>query len=211
MSRIKRTAMLACLLCPSAFTPVAMADHSLFGDDGIDLLLGLTANYLLEDQIQVASDDRRSRRQGYHQNSRDSSRRYNRNNERRDYRNNNRRNPGYYERGFDRNAGRPNRRDYAFRSYTSEPIRGGSSRRTRIIGNPYSDRLVTGITLTGIDNDIVHIEDVVAYPGRQFLSPLGYTLSAYTPPRFINTGHYIDYISVAAKRREYFTVTFHYD
>ncbi len=108
-------------------------------------------------------------------------------------------------------SGAPRGRDFAYNSYTSPPLRGGSSRRTRIIENPYSDRLVTGITLTGIDDDIVHLKDLVAYPGRYFLSPLGYTLSAYHPPRHINAGSYIDYISVAAKRKEYFTVTFHYD
>ena len=70
---------------------------------------------------------------------------------------------------------------------------------------------MTGITLTGIDNDIVNIKDVVSYPGRYFLSPLDYTLSQYLPERYINTGHHIDYISVAAKRKEYFTVTFHYE
>ncbi|MFT4888010.1 MAG: hypothetical protein ACJAY7_000951 [Pseudohongiellaceae bacterium] len=96
-------------------------------------------------------------------------------------------------------------------SYTSPPLRGGSSRRTRLIENPYADRLVTGITLTGVDSQQVHIEDVVAYPGRYLLSPLAYSLSQYERPRFINTQNYIDYISVAAKRKEYFTVTFHYD
>lgn len=95
--------------------------------------------------------------------------------------------------------------------YTSPPLRGGSSRRTRVIENPYSNRLVTGITLTGIDDHPVHIKDVVAYPGRWFVSPLAYTLSIYQPPRTINTRAHIDYISVAAKRKEYFTVTFHYD
>ena len=102
-------------------------------------------------------------------------------------------------------------RDYGFHSYTSPPLRGGSSRRTRIIENPYSHRLVTGITLTGIDDGIVHLKDVVAYPGRYHVSPLAYTLSAFHPSRFISTGGFIDYISVAAKRKEYFTVTFHYD
>lgn len=103
------------------------------------------------------------------------------------------------------------RADVNFFSFTSQPLRGGSSRRTRVIENPYSDRLVTGITLTGVDNRPVHIRDVVAYPGRQLLSPLAYSLSQFSPPRFINTYNYIDYISVAAKRKEYFTVTFHYD
>lgn len=103
------------------------------------------------------------------------------------------------------------RRDLGFYTYTSPPLRGGSSRRTRIIENPYANRLVTGITLTGVDNNPVHIRDVVAYPGRQLVSPLQYSVSQYSAPRFINTYAYMDYISVAAKRKEYFTVTFHYD
>lgn len=106
---------------------------------------------------------------------------------------------------------RGDRQEYRSFSYTSPPLRGGSSRRTRIIENPYADRLVTGITLTGVDNRQVHIKDVVAYPGRYLLSPLAYSLSQYDRPRFINTQNYIDYVSVAAKRKEYFTVTFHYD
>lgn len=110
-----------------------------------------------------------------------------------------------------RHENRPNHELRRFDSYTSPAIRGGSSRRTRVIENPYSQRLVTGITLNGIDNHSVHIKDVVGYPGRYFLSPLAYSLSAYEPARYINTHNYIDYISVAAKRREYFTVTFHYD
>ncbi|MFT6093521.1 MAG: hypothetical protein ACJA2Q_001421 [Pseudohongiellaceae bacterium] len=103
------------------------------------------------------------------------------------------------------------RQEYGSFSYTSPPLRGGSSRRTRIIENPYADRLVTGITLTGLDRQQVHIKDVVAYPDRYLLSPLNYSLSQYDRPRFINTQNYIDYISVAAKRKEHFTVTFHYD
>lgn len=116
-----------------------------------------------------------------------------------------------YHSGYGFSSDREPRRDYYTASYTSPPLRGGSSRRTRIVENPFSDRLVTGITLTGIDNRPVHLRDIVGYPGRFLLSPLGYTLSQYERPRFINTRHYIDYISVAAKRKEYFTVTFHYD
>lgn len=96
-------------------------------------------------------------------------------------------------------------------SFTSEPIRGGSSRRTRIIENPYANRIVTGITIRGIDRDFVHVEDIIAYPYRTRLSPLGFTLSKQHPPRYIRTNDYIEYISVAAKRKEYFVVTFHYD
>ena len=116
-----------------------------------------------------------------------------------------------YATQYNRGLRQDRHHERGFGSFTSHPIRGGSSRRTRIIENPYSNRLVTGITLTGLDNDIVHIKDIIAYPARQFLSPLGYTLSIHHPQRFINTGHYIDYISVKAKRKEYFTVTFHYD
>lgn len=126
---------------------------------------------------------------------------------RNDYRSNDFRSNDYRSGG----SRRGNRPEYRSFSYTSPPLRGGSSRRTRIIENPYADRLVTGITLTGVDNHQVHIKDVVAYPGRYLLSPLGYSLSQYERPRFINTQNYIDYISVAAKRKEYFTVTFHYD
>lgn len=96
-------------------------------------------------------------------------------------------------------------------SFTSEAIRGGSSRRTRIIENPYANRIVTGITIHGIGRDYVHIEDVMAYPYRKRLSPLAFTLSKQHPPRYIRTNDYIEYISVAAKRKEYFVVTFHYD
>ena len=95
-------------------------------------------------------------------------------------------------------------------SFTTQPVRGGSSRRTRIIENPFPDRRVVGVTLTGIDNDVVHVEDVVAYPQRRRISHRGYTLSLYHPERHINTRGFMDYISVKAKRKEYFTVTFHY-
>lgn len=172
--------------------------NGLFGDDGLELILGITAGYILNNHsARVYEADyphRRDRRRGYHSASRDRS--Y--------YRN-------YNSRRFDRGFSPGPRNDFGPASFTSEPIRGGSSRRTRIIANPFSDRIVTGITLTGIDNGCVHIKDVVSYPGRYLVSPLGYTLSAYQPLSYINTGHYIDYISVAAKRREYFTVTFHYD
>ncbi len=104
-----------------------------------------------------------------------------------------------------------NRHNYAGASYTSEPIRGGSKRRTRVIDNPYPNRPITGITFTGIDDDAVHIKDVISYPRKRLLSPRGYSLSLHHPDRFFNTRGYVNYISVKAKRREYFTVTFHYD
>ena len=158
-------------------------------DDEISLLLDLAAQYLQAEQAQLLlAQDRPPRRRPRRHDFRDTVR------EHKLYR-----------------PARPARRDYAHHSYTSPPLRGGSSRRTRIIQNPYSNRMVTGITLTGIDDDIVLIKDVVTYPGRHHLSPLGYTLSGHLPPHHINTWQYVDYISVAAKRKEYFTVTFHYD
>ncbi len=180
------------------FYSVPSSADGLFGDDGLHLILGITAGYILNDRsarvYEADYPQRRDRRRGYHSGPRDRS--FNRN---------------YNNRRFDRGFRPGPRNDFGPASFTSEPIRGGSSRRTRIIVNPFSDRIVTGITLTGIDNNYVHIEDVISYPGRYLLSPLDYTLSAYQPPGYINTGHYIDYISVKAKRKEYFTVTFHYD
>lgn len=206
MKTVKRSLIFVSTLACLLFSLPSSAD-GLFGNDSLDLLLGIGASYLATDhsaRVYAADyprrgDRSRNQNSGYHYRESDryySGRRHSIDNfsERR------------YERGF-----RPDPRvSYGPASFTSEPIRGGSSRRTRVIANPYSDRVVTGITLTGIDNSYVHIKDVVSYPGRHLLSPLGYTLSVYEPPRFINTGHYIDYISVAAKRREYFTVTFHY-
>lgn len=109
-------------------------------------------------------------------------------------------------------AGRHSDRDgYSGSSFTSEPVRGGSSRRTRIISNPYPNRPVTGVSFTGIDHDAVHINDVITYPRKRLISHTGYSLSLYHPSRFLNARGYVDYISVKAKRKEYFTVTFHYE
>ncbi len=134
-----------------------------------------------------------------------------------------------YERGFARHTSNRNdsygnrshndsfdnrhsgRHGYGESSYTSEPIRGGSSRRTRVIDNPYPNRPVTGLTFTGIEHEAVHVKDVISYPRKRLISPRGYSLSLHHPSRFIRTRGYIDYISVQAKRKEYFTVTFHYD
>jgi len=158
-------------------------------DDEISPLLDLAAQYLQAEQAQLLlAQERPPRRRPRRHDFREFVR------EHKQYR-----------------PGRPARGDYAHYSYTSPPLRGGSSRRTRIIQNPYSNRIVTGITLTGIDDGMVHIKDVVSYPGRHYLSPLGYTLSGHLPPHHINTWQTIDYISVAAKRKEFFTVTFHYD
>jgi len=116
---------------------------------------------------------------------------------------------GNTRRGF---SGRHSNRDgFGGVSFTSEPVRGGSSRRTRIIENPYPGRPVTGVSFTGIDHDAVHINDVITYPRRRLISHSGYSLSLYHPSQFLNTRGYVNYISVKAKRREYFTVTFHYE
>ena len=192
MTRFNSFALLLSGVCLLSISPSVAAD-----DDGIGFLLGLTANYLIFDNQQEHARDDRRRRRDYRANA------YNERNDSRRHG----RSITHANRGF----GHSQRAAHGNHSYTSPPLRGGSSRRTRIIENPYSDRIVTGITLTGIDNGIVHIEDVVSYPGRYFLSPLDYTLSGYLAERYINTGHHIDYISVKAKRKEYFTVTFHYE
>ncbi len=125
-----------------------------------------------------------------------------------------------YERGYRNDRGNSargfggrhsNRASHGSASFTSEPIRGGSSRRTRIISNPYPGRPVTGMTFTGIDHEAVHINDVITYPRKRLISHTGYSLSLYHPSRFLNARGYVDYISVKAKRKEYFTVTFHYE
>lgn len=189
MTGLVKSSMISCALV-LAFSSAAVRADDLYSDfSDIGLLLNIAAEAIIQDSlVELAQNDRRYRgERGY------------------------RRSPGAHvspknRRGFKGS----DRRGYGS-SYTSQPVRGGSSRRTRIIENPYSNRLVTGITLTGIDNDIVHIKDVISYPHRQLISPFSYTLSAYEPSRFINTRNYIDYISVQAKRKEYFTVTFHYD
>ncbi len=63
----------------------------------------------------------------------------------------------------------------------------------------------------GIDHEAVHINDVITYPRKRVISRRGYSLSLYHPSAFLATRGYVDYISVKAKRREYFTVTFHYE
>ena len=197
---MQKTLLLSFSLLLAIGSAPTRADDSFGGVNAANLLLTLTAAYLIQDQLHdgfrqervlVAQRDRRLRRH-----SRD---------HRRDYNRSRIRHPGAQHR---RTA---NNRHAHTRSYTSQPVRGGSSRRTRIIENPYSNRLVTGITLTGIDNDFVHLEDVIAYPARRQINHRDFTLSSYHPPQFINTRGHIDYISVQAKRKEYFTVTFHYD
>lgn len=185
-----KTTMISCSLL-LAFSSVAVkADDRHFDFDGIGLLLNIAAESILQDNYrQLAQDDRRSRR------SREYRRSYN----------------SQFIPNYKRGQKRSDNPGHGMHSYTSPPVRGGSSRRTRIIENPYANRIVTGVTLTGVDNNIVHIKDVISYPHRQLISPFSYSLSAYQPSRYINTRDYIDYISVQAKRKEYFTVTFHYD
>ncbi|MDA1370513.1 MAG: hypothetical protein O2971_07110 [Proteobacteria bacterium] len=188
------TGTLVCLLFS---TSLSIADDGLFPDEGLGLLLGIAGDYLLDDY----ADDIVRTDQQYRIRDRDHGYNAGRHSDR-DYQ---------HSRGPRRDSGRVRDRVHGGHSFTSPPIRGGKSRRTRIVENPYAGREVTGITLTGIDNDIVHIEDVISYPGRYRLSPLGYTLSVFHPQRYIGTGVFIDYISVQAKHREYFTVTFHYN
>lgn len=196
MPGLTKTTVFSCSLLLAFSSVTARADslHSEFGDIG--LLLNIAAETILQKNfMQLAQDDRRSRR------GRDYGR----------YSNSHASPNSHLAPKYKRGVRRSNRHEYSMQSYTSPPVRGGSSRRTRIIENPYSNRIVTGITLTGIDNGVVHIKNVISYPYRQLISPLSYSLSAYQPSRLIHTRDYIDYLSVQAKRKEYFTVTFHYD
>ena len=198
MKTLKKVLTVSLLLCAAGTSVHLSADTGGYRyDSGLGQLLNLTAEYLLiadqANHYQARQRDRRRDRRNEYSGASRVDRYGFANDQRRRARS------GY------------GRRAIGSHSFTSQPIRGGSSRRTRIIDNPYADRRVTGITLTGIDNDIVHVEDVVGYPGRYFISHRGYTLSGHHPERFINTNGYIDYISVKAKRKEYFTVTFHYD
>ena len=176
----------------------AKADGYYSDGDGLSMILNIAAAVLMDDGRQRHVNDRR---EYDHNLSRSHNHSYNRNPN------------GYNYRAYNRiHNARPERRGAFSRqnSFTSQPIRGGDSKRTRIIDNPYPDRRVVGITLTGIDNEVVHVEDVVSYPARRTISHRGYSLSLFHPERHINTRGHIDYISVKAKRREYFTVTFHY-
>lgn len=165
----------------------AYADTNRRGDS-TDLLLGIASAILVNEAVQHVALDRhsRSRHARAHHQGRDNS-----------------------ARNFGgRNS---NRNGFGGSSYTSEPIRGGSSRRTRVIENPYPNRPVTGISFTGIERSAVHINDVITYPRKRLISHRGYTLSRHHRSPFLNTHGYVDYISVKAKRREHFTVTFHYE
>ena len=166
----------------------AYADHGPRNNDVEDLLLNVASAFLVTQTTQHATLVRNQRSRHGHEYRRD------------------RDNPA---RGF---SGRNSNRDgYSQTSFTSDSVRGGSSRRTRIIENPYPNRPVTGVSFTGIDHDAAHINDVIIYPRKRLISYTGYSLSLHHPSQFFNTREYVDYISVKAKRKEYFTVTFHYE
>ena len=183
MTNLIRTTLLSLATAAILGSSAAYAGHGHRSNDTGDLLLNVVADAVLH-----ATLDRpqRSRHGREYRHDRDNS-----------------------TRGFrGRHSGRD---DYSRASFTSEPVRGGSSRRTRIIANPYPNRPLTGISFAGIDHDAVHINDVITYPRKRLISHTGYSLSLYHPSRFLNARGYVDYISVKAKRKEYFTVTFHYE
>ena len=190
---LSKTTLLALTACMALGAPAAFADKRQRDDDATQLLLGIAASFLGAQQvthIAVNEQDRSRRDARYRQHS-------------------------GYDRGHVNSARgfgnrNPSRHDFGA-SYTSEPIRGGSSRRTRIIENPYPGRPITGISFSGIDRDAVHINDVITYPRKRLISHRGYSLSLYHPSPFLGARGYVDYISVKAKRKEYFTVTFHYE
>lgn len=182
--RITMTSFAAALILGSS---AASADHDHSRNDTESLLLNVASTFLATDAILHASRDRPQRGRQERVYRDDSSI------------------PG---RGFI--GGHSKRDGYRGASFTSEPIRGGSSRRTRIVENPYPNRPLSGISFTGIEHDAVHINDVITYPRKRLISRSGYSLSLYHPSRFLSTRGYVDYISVKAKRKEYFTVTFHY-
>jgi len=188
MTNLTRTTLISLATTLFLGSSAAYADHGRRNGDAENFLLGVASAFLTTEAIQHVALDRpqRSRHGREYRPGRDSS-----------------------ARGF---GGRHSNRDnYGGASFTSEPIRGGSSRRTRIIENPYPNRPLTGVSFTGIEHDAVHINDVITYPRRRLISHTGYSLSLYHPSRFLNTRGYVDYISVKAKRKEYFTVTFHYE
>ena len=166
----------------------AYADHDRRNQDSSEVLLGIASSILAKEVLghNVLDRPQRSRYgRGY------------------------RREHSNPARNFPREHSERNR--FRGASYTSEPIRGGSSRRTRIIENPYPNRPLRGVSFTGIEHDAAHINDVITYPRKRLISRSGYSLSLYHPSRFLNARGYVDYISVKAKRKEYFTVTFHYE
>lgn len=188
MTHVIRTTLATLSTALILGSSAAYADHDRSDYRAEDFLLGIASALLVDDSVHPATLDgpQRSRHgRGYHQGRNDSARDF---------------------------SGRHSNRDgYGGASFTSEPIRGGSSRRTRIVENPYPNRPLTGISFTGIEHDAVHINDVITYPRKRLISRSGYSLSLYHPSRFLNARGYVDYISVKAKRKEYFTVTFHYE
>jgi len=188
MTNLTRATLISLATTLILGSSAAYGDHGRRNDDGEGLLLNVASAFLVTEAAQYAVLDRgqRSLHGREYRRDRDNS-----------------------ARGF---GGRHSSRDgYLGASFTSDPVRGGSSRRTRIIENPYPNRPVTGVSFTGIDHDAVHINDVITYPRKRLISYTGYSLSLYHPSQFLNTRGYVDYISVKAKRKEYFTVTFHYE
>lgn len=183
MTNLLRTTLASLAIAVILGSSAAYADHGRRGNDTENLSVNIVADAVLHATLDRPQRPRHGRK---YRHDRDNS-----------------------ARGFD---GRHFNRDgYGGASFTSEPIRGGSSRRTRIIENPYPNRPLTGVSFTGIDHDAVHINDVITYPRKRLISHTGYSLSLYHPSQFLNTRGYVDYISVKAKRKEYFTVTFHYE
>ncbi len=195
MTLLFRTTPIALSACLSVGSAAAFADHGRRDSDATALLLGIASSFGISNVVSHLDQDRRSRSRydrGYNYSiDRDSNR-------------------GRLTPSRKHHESNSNRHGFAA-SFTSAPIRGGSSRRTRIIENPYPGRPISGISFTGIDHDAVHINDVITYPRKRLISHRGYSLSLYHPSPFIGTRGYVDYISVKAKRKEYFTVTFHYD
>ncbi|MFT5842632.1 MAG: hypothetical protein ACI80L_001420 [Pseudohongiellaceae bacterium] len=188
MTNLTRATLLSLATTLIFGSSAAYADHGLRSNDVEDLLLNVASAFLVTQAAQHAALDRdqRSRHGREYRGDRDNS-----------------------ARGF---SGRHSNRDgYSQASFTSEPVRGGSSRRTRIVDNPHPNRAVTGVSFTGIDHDAVHINDVITYPRKRLISHTAYSLSLYHPSQYLDTRGYVDYISVKAKRKEYFTVTFHYE
>ena len=175
------------LLSLSAFLIIgsgtADADHGNRNLDASDLLFGIATGYLASNTARDVAEDRaiRSRRdRGYNHDSRNSSRSFG------------------------------NRHDngYSAKSVTSEPIRGGSSRRTRIVSNPYPNRALRGISFTGIDRGAFHINDIITYPSKRLISRRGYSLSLFEPSQFLNTRGYVDYIALRQNERNILPLPF---
>ena len=119
----------------------AYADHDNRNLDASYLLIGIATSYLASDAARNVSEDRTvsSRRDRvYSHDSRNSSRSF----------------------------GNIHDNGYSAKSVTSEPIRAESSRRTRIVTNPYPNRALSGISFTGIDRGTVYINDVITYPRK---------------------------------------------